>query len=135
MVVRTPSQALRHPHTQPGEYKLADWLHVASDILTDRTIVNTITYKAKPDGPNITKDEAVANSNDWTFQPEQLQETVNANLDSIPACEGWNEPDPDEGGSSSQPSSSQPTTPQTKDRRQPTTPQTQDGRLGKRGSR
>ena len=44
-----PHYRRRRPRmTQPGEYKLGDWLHDASDILTDRTIVRSIIYKAKP---------------------------------------------------------------------------------------
>lgn len=55
---------LRSNHeSQPGEYKLGDWLADENTVAMLRSgTVRSLTFKAKRDGPNINRDEAIANS-------------------------------------------------------------------------
>ena len=69
-------------------YKLGEWLADSETIamLTSGT-VRSLTYKANQFGPNITKDEAIANSAAWY---EIDDANLGAALDELPTAE-WNE--------------------------------------------
>ena len=71
-------------------YKLGEWLADSETIamLTSGT-VRSLTYKANQFGPNITKDEAIANSAAW-YHIDPADANLGAALDELPTAE-WNE--------------------------------------------
>ena len=75
---------------QPGQFKLGEWLADPDVVamLTSGT-VRSLTYKANQFGPNITKDEAIANSAAWyTIDPAEVN--LGAALDALPTAD-WND--------------------------------------------
>ena len=71
-------------------YKLGDWLADADTIamLTSGT-VRSLTYKTNQFGPNITKDEAIANSAGW-YEIDPADANLGAAVDALPTAE-WND--------------------------------------------
>ena len=64
-------------------------------LLNDREIVRTLTFKASLNGTNITKEEAIKNSEEW-------EQTTNDNiLDAIPTCDDFTVENESSAGSSS----------------------------------
>ena len=64
-------------------------------LLNDREIVRTLTFKASLNGTNITKEEAIKNSEDW-------EQTTDDNiLDAIPTCDDFTVENESSAGSSS----------------------------------
>ena len=75
---------------QPGQFKLGEWLSDPDVVamLTSGT-VRSLTYKANQFGPNITKDEAVANSAAW-YEIDPEEANLGAALDALPTAE-WDD--------------------------------------------
>jgi len=72
-------------------FKLGDWLADIDVIamLTSGT-VRSLTYKASQFGPNITKDEAIANSAAW-YEIDPADANIGpAALDALPTAD-WND--------------------------------------------
>jgi hypothetical protein len=72
--------------SQPNEWKLGDFL---ADPLTVEMLtgpnVKTVTYKENVTGPNIPKEQAIANSEAWHLTDPDIDPM--AALDAMPACE------------------------------------------------
>ena len=52
--------------TQPGKWKLGDWLADAETVaMFTSGMIKTLTFKAVEFGPNITKATAISNSAEW----------------------------------------------------------------------
>ena len=75
---------------QPGQYKLGEWLADPDVVamLTSGT-VRSLTFKANQFGPNITKDEATANSAAW-YEIDPTEADLGAALDALPTAQ-WDD--------------------------------------------
>ena len=71
-------------------FKLGDWL-ADPDVIAMLTsgMVRSLTYKANQYGPNITKDEAIANSAAW-YEIDPEEANLGAALDALPTA-AWDE--------------------------------------------
>ena len=58
-------------HGNPNSLTLGTFLAdpEVKEFLRDRSIINSLTFKAALNGPNIPKAEAIANSDNWVFEP------------------------------------------------------------------